>query len=72
MVRFCTKIPNFKAEYLKNAQIIAKILLVLAKFVKKVYKNLNILLKDAYADKMCSKRTSVHCQIRVRVVPDVL
>ena len=47
MVCFCTKIPNFKAEYLKNAQIIAKILLVLAKFVKKVYKNLNILLKDA-------------------------
>ncbi len=47
MVHFCTKNPNFKSEYLKNAQIIAKILLVLAKFVKKVYKNLNILLKDA-------------------------
>ena len=47
MVHFSTKIPNLKAEYLKNAQIIAKILLVLAKFVKKVYKNLNILLKDA-------------------------
>ncbi len=47
MVDLCTKIPNFKAEYLKNAQIVVKILLVLAKFVKKVYKNLNILLKDA-------------------------
>ena len=47
MVCFCTKIPNFEAEYLKNAQVIAKILLDLAKFVKKVYKNLNILLKDA-------------------------
>ena len=38
------------SEYLKNAQIIAKILKVLAKFIKKIYKNLNILLKDAYAD----------------------
>ena len=60
MVYFCTKTPNFKTEYLKNAQIIAKILKVLTKFIKKVYKNLNILLKDAYADKICSKRTSVH------------
>ena len=50
MVYFCTKTPNFKTEYLKNAQIIAKILKVLTKFIKKVYKNLNILLKDAYAD----------------------
>ena len=59
MVYFCTKTPNFKTEYLKNAQIIAKILKVLTKFIKKVYKNLNILLKDAYADKICSQRTSV-------------
>ena len=44
------KNPNFKTEYLKNAQIIAKILKVLTKFIIKVYKNLNILLKDAYAD----------------------
>ena len=50
MVHFCTKIPNFKSEYLKNGQIIAKILKVLTKFIKKAYKNLNILLKDAYAD----------------------
>ena len=34
MVRFCTKTPNFKSEYLKNAQIIAKILKVLTKFIK--------------------------------------
>ena len=68
MVRFCTKIPNFKAEYLKNAQIIAKILLVLAKFIKKVYKNLKILLKDAYADKICSKRTFVYQVRKIMVV----
>ena len=61
MVHFSTKNPNFKSEYLKNAQIIAKILKVLTKFIKKVYKNLNILLKDAYADKICSKRTFVRC-----------
>ena len=61
MVHFCTKTPNFKSEYLKNAEVIAKILKVLTKFIKKVYKNLNILLKDAYADKICSKRTFVHC-----------
>ena len=38
---------------------IARILKVLTKFIKKDYKNLNILLKDAYADKIYSKRTSV-------------
>ena len=59
MIHFCTKTSNFKTEYLKYAQIIAKILSVLAKFIKKVYKNINILLKDAYADKIYSKRTFV-------------
>ena len=64
MVHFCTKTPNFNSEYLKNAQTIAKILKVLTKFIKKVYKNINILLKDAYADKICSKCTSVQWRDR--------